>query len=571
MTPFPVSALMFGAALAALASSDALAQAQPLGGLGAGGLNSSTSSLIIDQQRQDRLPAAPIPSSPLPKAPSMPILPPEQTAPNTPLAQVRVIGSSLNPAQLKAAWQAYVGKPLNGENIQALATAIQAAYARSDVALYTIVIPSQTMAGGDLIIQATEGYLTNVVISGDVAQPDIRLVRRYAAKLAAEKPLHRHSLERYLSLARDIPGLTVDAQLHTAQTPGGVILTLDLKQKRLQTEVAVSDNGNPALGETQIQGTLIVNGALTPGDQVRATIAVPTEINPFQYYSLAYTTRLGTDGMNITGSIGELFTRPRGVTPATSGSATTIGLVLNYPLIRSYQQNLYLSLGLDGQNNDNAYYGAGDYESLYESLFKDHTRAVRGSFSWTRATDTRVIAVNGTASIGLNILGAQGNPVLTDPTFDKINGQIGVDQAIGRQYVLRLRGTAQGSWGLLPGSEQFSLGGDQFGRAFPSAYVLGDYGAAGSMELGWRSASLWPRMLRGSELYGFADGGFVTSRPRVLGLLPLTTYDLASSGLGVRFDIYDKVVVGVEAARAVYDPLPGGSPWRILFSWRSLL
>ncbi len=567
MTSSQAPALALSAAFLTLASSGACAPAPapapPASGLGLGGLSNSTStsSLIIDQQRQDRLPQAPIPQAPAIKAPVAAIPAPEQTAPDTLLTQVRVIGSTLPVGQLQNAWRGYVNKPLNGANIQALAAAIQDAYAHSDVALYTIVIPRQTMAGGDLIIQATEGYLTNVVVAGNVAQPDIRLVRRYAAKLAAEQPLRKSSMERYLSLARDIPGVTVAAQLLKGNAPGGVILALDLKQKRFDAELAISPNGSPRLGDTQVQGTLIVNGAITPGDQVRATVAAPTEITPFQYYSLSYSTKLGSDGLGLTASFGQLFTRPKD--DPVRGTAATVGVVLNYPLIRGYQQNLYLSLGLDGQNSDNAAYG--------ENLYSDHTRAVRGSLSYTKATPTRVISLNGTASLGVNIFGARANPLITDTGFDKVNGQIGIDQALGKTFVVRLRGSAQGSWGLLPGSEQFSLGGDQFGRAFPSAYVLGDFGAAGSAELGWRSATIWPRQLKGSEVYSFVDGGSTTSRPRVQGLLPLETYDLASSGLGVRLDFYDKVVVGLEGAKALDNPLPGPAPWRVLVSWRSFL
>jgi hemolysin activation/secretion protein len=548
-----------------LVPSAALAQVttSPVTGIGLGGLsNSSTSSLIIDQQRQDRLPAAPIPQQQPLQAPPTTIPEPSQTAPNTMLTQVRLIGSTLPPAQMKAAWQGYVGKPLNGANIQALAAAISAAYGRSDVALYTIVIPRQTMGGGELIIQATEGYLTNVLISGNVAAPNIRLIRRYAAKLTAEKPLLKHSLERYLSLTRDIPGLSLDAQMHATDTPGGVVLALDLKQKRFQAELAISDNGSPRLGGTQAQGALTINGAITAGDQLRVTVAAPpAEPKLFQYYSASYAAHLGTDGMTVTGSLGELYTKPKD--SSIKGQDTVLGVTFNYPLWRSYQENLYLSWGLDGQNSDNAAFG--------QNLYSDHTRALRGSFSWTKATPTRVLAASATASLGLNILGAAANPLLTNTAFDKLNGQVGLDQALGKTWVVRLRGTGQGSWGLLPGAEQFSLGGDQFGRAFPSAYVLGDFGAAGSAELGWRSATLWPHALAGSELYTFVDGGSVTSRPRVQGLLPLATYDLSSTGVGVRFDFIDKVVIGLEGAKALVTPLPGPAPWRVLVSWRSTL
>src|SRR3546814_4458843 len=93
-----------------------------------------------------------------------------------------------------------------------------------------------------------------------------------------------------------------------------------------------------------------------------------------------------------------------------------------------------------------------------------------------------------TVSRGLDILDAEANPLLTELAFTKLNGRFGANHLIGREVAVRLSGTGQLSGDRLPASEQFTLGGDSIGRAFPSGYVVGDKGYGLSAELAWAGA-----------------------------------------------------------------------------------
>src|SRR3546814_10955926 len=93
---------------------------------------------------------------------------------------------------------------------------------------------------------------SDLVITGDVKGWGLDLVRRYAARLAAEKPLRRPTLERYLSLIRDIPGLETEVQLLNLQTAGAVRLVLTLKHDDLDFGLVVNNRGIANLGRTQV-------------------------------------------------------------------------------------------------------------------------------------------------------------------------------------------------------------------------------------------------------------------------------------------------------------------------------
>src|SRR3546814_14308535 len=106
-------------------------------------------------------------------------------------------------AVVQAAFAPFIGRTRDKATIGEIASALSDTYGKGDVALYTIVVPQQNLSDGVLTLRVVEGYIDDVVITGDVTGRGLDLVRRYAARLAAEKPLRRPTLERYLQMNRD--------------------------------------------------------------------------------------------------------------------------------------------------------------------------------------------------------------------------------------------------------------------------------------------------------------------------------------------------------------------------------
>lgn len=104
---------------------------------------------------------------------------------------------------------------------------MSSAYAgQGDIALYTVTVPRQAFDKGILVLVVTEGFISHVDLTGDTDH--VWRIAELASKLTQQKPLHRSTLERYLSLIRDQPGLTVDAQLLNTDVPGALRLLLTL-------------------------------------------------------------------------------------------------------------------------------------------------------------------------------------------------------------------------------------------------------------------------------------------------------------------------------------------------------
>ena len=475
------------------------------------------------------------------------------------LTGVEITGSTLPPADLAAAYQPFVGRSIDQPGLQAITDALAKVYERSDIALYNITVPDQDFAGGRLRLKAVEGYVQKTVFKGGEHQPGVKLARRYAARLEADRPLKRSDLERYLSLMRDIPGFNPEMQLTPGEGDGAVTLEVDPKAQRIQGAVSINNRGTAYLGRTQVQADLYLDSLLRSGDQTRLSVALPTDIDRFQLYGFGQSEPIGADGTTAQVYGSYLLTDPLGLN--VNGKAYSLGAQISHPLIRSYHQNLYVSASLDGLNSHNAFFG--------QELSNERTRTVRGAIAYSLTTGASVLLVSGTASFGIDGLGAREDPSLAKADFRKLNFKLAYNHALGANWVIRLDSAAQVTGDLLPASEQFSLGGEEFGRAYEASYLVGDEGYGVSAELAYVLTKGLPPALANSELYGFVDKGAVRYRAR-LGL-PNQDWSLASAGGGVRVPIDKHLVVQLEAARGLESPLPplNGERWKGIFSLRT--
>jgi len=519
-----------------------------------------TAPLIIDQSRPDRSPAAAAtPGPPSPHGPGRVEAAPAAFTPFI-LREVRVQGSTASPDAVGSASQPYIGKTVGAADLRMIAEAIGAAYASTDIALYTVLLPRQTFEGGVVRVIVVEGYIADIALTSNDPEHDLGLTRSFAEQIKAEKPLRRSTLQRYIGLMRDIPGATVDVQLLQAGPPGAVRLALNVKHRRWQSSLNVNNRGSTYLGRTQIEATATLNGALREGERTRLTVAFPTELKRFRYVSLAHTEPLGPSGATLNLSVGRLETKPKIAGFELSGTAVTGGAQVSYPLLRSDTRNIFLTGGIDGLNSDNALFG--------QMISSERTRVLRLAASYGAQQPKQAVSASITLSQGVDGLGARMADPLTDAAFRKVNMQAGLNRQVGSRVAVRLAAGAQYAHERLPASEQFTFGGAQFGRAFASAVAVGDSGIAGSAELAWRPAKGLPKVVSGSEFYGFADAGHVTMR--AAGGFPGRSYNLSSAGGGVRLAVMSKGVIELEASKALKDPVTGsGKPWRLMLSLRS--
>jgi hemolysin activation/secretion protein len=232
---------------------------------------------------------------------------------------------------------------------------------------------------------------------------------------------------------------------------------------------------------------------------------------------------------------------------------------VSYPILLSFTRALSVGLGFDGLNSDNAFLG--------ENVSSDRTRALRLSASYVRLVDESRLTAALSISQGIDSLGARTSvPALTDLSFLKLNAQAEYDRPIVKSLVIRLGASGQITDDKLPSSEQASIGGEAFGRAFDAAIAAGDKNIAGSAELAYLISDV-PTPLSTPEVYVFADAGHVWRAAR--GGFDGSDTGLASAGIGARVKLFSNVALGLEFARALDNPDtdPGDKDWRAIFSF----
>jgi hemolysin activation/secretion protein len=464
-------------------------------------------------------------------------------------------GGAKVPFRVANAARAYLGKKASKATLHALAKALSDAYANSDIALYTVVIPDQNFRGGIVVVRVAEGFVERVIFTGGMT----RLTKAYATALTRQHPLSRHALERYLSFLRDIPGETVDVQVLRGAHPGGVILQIKAKRKRFDVSLGFDNRGQAEQGNAEFNAQAHAFSLLRDGDRTDLTVLATPDFHRELYFGVAHTTPIGDDGMTLALNGGYLDTHPRHT--GISGNAKLGGLTFADPIIRGYKKNLTATLGVDLIDSDQATVGS--------VLSADHTRAARGALGYSDVTGKSVLTAGITVSRGLDILGAHGTPFLSHPVFTKVNDKITYDHTIGQHFIARGRVSAQYSDDPLPAAERFVVGGAEFGRAFDQAVVSGDRGYAGLGELAWRP-KLPPKLaakFAGSELYTFGDYAAL----KLVGRYPYlpAKYDLGSAGLGARIAFTPRAWLELEGARVIDKPYPGyEGKWRFNISWR---
>lgn len=495
------------------------------------------SSPIATRDRLDRSPPAPVA-----KAPASSANPPLEA----PIADFRLteVVYDANPqvrAIIEPAVEPYRGRLLNARDLGNLRAAISTTLGRA-AAFPIISLDTTDAAAGKLRITVAPGRVGRVGIYGDTDQ-GVELIRRYAARLAGEAPLTRPTAERYLSLIADIPGARTTLQ--TAPSPLGrdaIDLGFDVAFKRWETEATLNNRGSRTLGRVQATASAALNGGFRTGDQTRLSVTLPSDVERFQYVTISHRQPIGFDGMALSVSAGHLRTRVEGL----SGDATTASAVVSWPLIRSYRSNVVLNGGLDGLNSENAIFN--------DLVATERTRAVRGAVGWTETWSTASMGATLTVSQGIDGLGARAD-AFSDAGFLKTSGRISAARMIGRQ--VRVSGALAAQWSddRIPTSELFSLGGGEFGRGFPQGQLVGDSGYGAKVEAAWRPAFL-PRLMTGSELYAFADGG--AARVNARDASGRRSDALASAGLGVRLAVGKRLLMELEGARVLEDPRPNG-------------
>lgn len=467
------------------------------------------------------------------------------------LKSVKIEGmTAYSEAEAEALYRDRIGTTISLADVYAMAQSLTVKYRNEGYILTQVVVPDQTIAGGNIRLRVVEGYVDRVIIQG--ATRDKRaFLQGYADKIRAERPLNSQKLERYVLLMNDLAGVSARAVLSPSGTHVGASdITIMIDDTKTYDLFGQIDNrGTRYLGPLQMNiGTRLNNVAgFNEGINLQAVTAF-SDLNDreMDYFGFSWGQPLNHEGTKLSIGASVTSTDPGYVLSANDveGLAKNINVELSHPFIRTRNENLFGALKfnyLNSTRKDNL--GLGDTT--------DHLRVLRAAGTY-QLTD-RWVGIN-TANLelskGLGILGAsdKGDANMTrtggDPEFVKATLELSRLQRLSSVFDVFVSAAGQKSNDTLLASEEFGVGGINYGSAYDSSEITGEEGVAGRVELRANNPFTMPVEL--FQLYGFYDIGKVWDPDNALPEERIRS--LSSTGAGFRANMNENFAGTFEAA-----------------------
>lgn len=442
----------------------------------------------------------------------------------------------LSSATLRAALAPLLGRPLDFARLQSTPVLVADVYRDKGWVVQTF-LPEQSIEQGSVTIEIVEAVFGQTLVAGDPATrvPKEDVLQIFARQQEAGKFLNIHAVDRALLLADDLPGITVSGALAQGAQAGQTDLVLQMaNEPGLNANVSADNTGAVSTGTARVMAALNINSPTLRGDAIGLNALASQGT---RYARLAYGLPMGTDGwrlgLNASRLHYELITEPyasqkRQGNP-TQGDATTAGLELSYPWVRSRTFNLNTSLSAEKKTYDNIASGltSSAYKSTPLSLvlsgnsFDSLGQGGANAFSWTMTA----------GKLNLDGSPTQATDASTTQTagvFAKVRYAISRQQQLTPKWSMYAAFSGQWAHKNLDSSEKFYLGGSSGVRAYPSSEGGGTLGQLLNLELRWQVADGW-------SLTGFYDHGriHVNKFNDFEGAAALNAYALKGAGLAV--------------------------------------
>lgn len=461
------------------------------------------------------------------------------------LRNITLEGSTAyRPGELEKVYAAKIGQTISLADLYGIAADLTAKYRNEGFILTQIVVPPQTIEGGEARLQVVEGYIDQVTVQGDESRESkaLGLMRRYASQITkGDKALNSRDLERALLLINDLPGVSARSVIAPSPTKTGAAdLTIIIERDPYDAFVGIDNYSSRFLGRWEAMAGGSMNSVLFRSNERlsgQVVYAPHGALNDHElgYISGSYWTPIGGYGTSLEVLYSYTDTEPgldlRDLD--VEGRSHYVSLTVKHPFIRSRDLNLYGRAFLDGRNVNNDNNIPDDREDKIRAL------RVGGRLEFVDSLFSGgVNTIDIEAAKGLDILGAsdEGDADLTradgDPQFFKVEIEAQRLQRLGRQLNLLIGVRGQAANNPLLASEEFGFGGSSYGRGFDPSEIVGDDGLAGKLELQW-NPPLQASWLTAPQVFGFWDIGKVWNDDA-------TTNDVesaASVGLGVRADL----------------------------------
>lgn len=399
--------------------------------------------------------------------------------------------------------------------------------------LAAVQVPPQRIENGVVRFDVLVARLVGVQVRGQAGRSE-DLIAGYLANIQDQDVFNIRQAERYLLLARDIPGMDVRLVLRPAGQPGEVIGEVSVARTPIEADAFVQNLGSRSAGRWGGLARVSLNGLTGLGDRTTVGFFSTADFDEQQVLQGSHSFKLGGEGLAFSGDFSYAWTNPD-LGAAFDVRARTLSAFadLSYPFIRSQARNLFGAAGINviNQNVDfrpttaaariplnrdrlRVLFARLDYDSI-------DPRSVASTSGYSLSEPRWRVAGGLELRQGVDLNASDpcvgGTPCLlsrasADPTAFVARASALVEVRPRPGLTLSIAPRAQWSPDSLLAYEQFSVGNFTTGRGYDPGALTGDRGLGFQSEV--RIGSLLPRSIDGFGVqpYGFADLGIVWNK-----------------------------------------------------------
>jgi hemolysin activation/secretion protein len=424
---------------------------------------------------------------------------------------VRFVGNTaIGAEQLLASLELSPERDLDLGQLRALAERVTQVYRQAGYPFAQAVLPKQEIKEGVVVIEVIEGRYGAVIVTGED-----RLAGSLKGYLSGLKPgslIEENELQHDLLVMSELPGVTFSPVF----SPGASAGTADLKVLAARDEawhgsIRTDNYGVRFSGAYRLQLEATRAGLLEIGDKLGANLLVTDE--RLLLGGARYELPLSFAGLRASAGYARTDYQLGAGYQGFTGLADTWSAGLTYPLMRSRQTNLTLTLGAEHKHLEDKFLGT-TYERRELTVASVGLQFDRRDVAWGGGLSYGELKFYG-GNVSSDVAGSpQGG-------FTKANLSISRLQNASEGFTLFGSLCGQVSDRTLNAAESFSLGGATGVRAFPNGEAQSSRGLLGQVELRYAVGSLSP--------YLFYDQGRISAQSSQ----PART--LGGVGLGLRY------------------------------------
>lgn len=212
-----------------------------------------------------------------------------------------------------------------------------------------VQVPVQKIDNGVVTFEVLYAKVTDVRVVGQSGRSEA-VIARYLSKLADGQVFNRYDAERYLLLARDLPGYDVRLALKPAKTGAGdMIAEVSLRTTPLTLDVSAQNYAAESTGRWGGQLRAVFNGLTGMGDRTLLSFYSTVEPSEQKILQFGHDMMVGGEGLRLGVKGTYAWTRPDlgpGL-PEVTARTLFANVEASYPLQRTQGSTVRLAGGLD--------------------------------------------------------------------------------------------------------------------------------------------------------------------------------------------------------------------------------